>query len=123
MKRATRASAIAGFTIIEVMVAIVVLTVVAVSLGLVIERTTAVTRRSRLELGATTFLLAESARLRQIPWDSLTSDSLGRGDSVASWTVTDSAAVRRIVLVTAHTSPTGSLVARDSVLIVRRRTP
>lgn len=122
MKRA-RTSGTAGFTIIEVMVAIVVLTVVSVSLGLVIERAAAVTRRSRLELAAATFLLAEAARLRESPWASLTSGSVARGDSVATWTVSDSGAVRRIVLVTAQTSATGSQVAQDSVLIVRRRSP
>ena len=120
MNRARRVDTVMGFTVIEVMIAVVVLTVVAVSLGMITRQVTAVMGRSRLELGAAAFLMTEAARLRETPWDSLTNGSRTRGDSVATWTVSDSAGVRRILLVTGYT---GTLIAVDSALIVRRRSP
>lgn len=123
MRHTGRVDKAAGFTIIELMVALVVLTVIATSLGLAIQQVTSVIRRSRLELGAAAFLVTEVSQLRETPWDELASGSRTRGDSVATWTVSDSGGARRILLVTGHTSATGTMVALDSTLVVRLRSP
>lgn len=123
MRSTRRADTVAGFTIIELMIALAVLTVLASSLGIAIQQVTGVTRRARLELGAAAFLVAEVSHLRETPWDELASGSRTRGDSVATWTVSDSEGAKRILLVTGHTSATGTMVAVDSTLVVRLRSP
>lgn len=114
----------AGFTIIEMMIAVVVLTVVAMSVGRVTQQAAEISRRARLELGASALLTTEATRLRRIPWGSLANGSRTRGDSVATWTVTDSADIRKVLLVTGYTPrSTETFVVLDSVLIVRWRSP
>lgn len=124
MTRARRGRAGGGFTTVEVMIALAVLAVVAASLGRVASQVTHVVRRSRLELGAAHFLMAEAVRLRETPFAALSSGSRTQADSVATWTVSDSGGVRLVFLVTGYNSrTTGKLVALDSALIVRRSLP
>lgn len=124
MIRVHRARTLPGFTVIEVMVAVIVLTIIAAALGRVTRQVGAVSRRAQRELGATAFLMTEAARLRGAPWNELTDGSHTRGDSVASWTVSTAGHVRRIVLITGYTSRvTGSFVAWDTAIVVRRSPP
>lgn len=107
-----------GFTLIEIIVALVFLSVVAISLGAAAQQATRTLRRSRLELQAARFLDAEVERLRILDYDSLVDGALTRGAGSATWTVADSGTFRRVMLETRYGSPgVGSLV--DSVTLFR----
>lgn len=124
MMRSRRARIAPAFTVIEVMIAVIVLTIIAAALGRVARQAGAVSHRARRELAATGFLMTEAARLRVTPWNELADGTHARGDSVAAWTVSTSGHVRRVQLVTGYASPvTGSFVAWDTVVIVRRSPP
>lgn len=110
----------AGFTIIEILVALVFLTVVAIALASAIEQATRTVRHSRVELDAGLFLETEAERLRAMPYDSLTAGSRSLGLGTANWTVSDSAGSRRIVLVTRY-GDAGSRQVWDTVSMVRLR--
>ena len=107
-----------GFTLIEVLVALVFLTVVAVSIGGAMQNAIRNVRRSRMELNAAVFLEAEVERLRTMAFDSLVAGHRSRGPGIATWTVADSARFRQISLETRYGSPAGGWVV-DSVTIFR----
>lgn len=109
-----------GFTLIEIMVALVFLSVVAISLGTAAQQATRTLRRSRLELRAALFLDAEVERLRILDYDSLVDGVRTRGEGTATWNVTDSTTFRRVLLETRYGSPAAGLVV-DSVTLFRTR--
>lgn len=115
-----RAAVLGGFTIIEVLVAVVFLTVVAVSLGAVTQQAARTIRRSRTELSAAGFLEAEVERLRVLDYDSVVSGKASRGRGLAIWTVEDSVTFRRVLLETRYGSPASGLVV-DTVTLFRVR--
>ncbi len=113
-------SARSGFTLIEIIVALVFLSVVAIALGGATQQATRTLRRSRAELGAARFLDAEVERLRILDYDSLADGARTRGRGIATWTVTDSLTFRQVLVETRYGSPaTGLLV--DSVTLFRTR--
>lgn len=118
MKGARPALSDAGFTLVEVLVALVILTVVAVSLGGAMETAIRNVRLSRMELNAAHFLESEVERLRTISYDSLSDGRRTRGPGVAEWTVADSTRFRLVLLETRYGSPAGGW-AVDSVTIFR----
>lgn len=109
-----------GFTIIEVLVSVVFLTVIAVSLGTVTQQAARTIRRSRVELQAAEFLESQVEQLRFLAYDSLEAGTTSRGRGVATWTVEDSVTFRRILLETRFGSPATGLVV-DSVTVFRVR--
>lgn len=113
-----RSSRARGFTLVEVLVALVFLTVVAVSIGGAMQNAIRNVRRSRMELNAAVFLEAEVERLRTIAFDSLVAGHRAQGPGIATWTVADSARFRQISLETRYGSPAGGWVV-DSVTIFR----
>ncbi|GMV05959.1 MAG: hypothetical protein AMXMBFR53_22360 [Gemmatimonadota bacterium] len=119
-RRTRRASDRGGFTVVEVLVAVVFLTVVAVSLGAVTQQAARTVRRSRVELGAAEFLEAQVERLRILDYDSVVPGTFARGRGIATWTVEDSTTFRRVLLETRFGSPATGLVV-DSVTLFRVR--
>lgn len=118
MTRAPRGREPGGFTLVEVIVALVFLTVVAVSIGGAMQRATATIRRSRLELNAAVFLESEVERLRTQAYDSVRSGTHAHGPGIAAWTVADSTRFRQVLLVSRYGSPARGWVV-DSVTIFR----
>ena len=113
-------SARSGFTLIEIIVALVFLSVVAIALGGATQQATRILRRSHTELQAARFLDAEVERLRILDYDSLADGARTRGRGIATWTVTDSLRFRQVLVETRYGSPaTGLLV--DSVTLFRTR--
>lgn len=107
-----------GFTLVEVLVTLVFLTVVGVSFNAASHHATRILQRSRLELNAARFLEEEVERLRLIPYGSLRDSTRSAGRGIATWTVADSGQFKEILLETRFGSPaTGLLV--DSVAIYR----
>lgn len=96
-----------GFTLIEVLIALVLMTVVAVALVGVTQFAGGFMDRSRAELAATEFIQMEMERFRALPWDSVVSGEHLRGRGRALWTVTDSASFRQLILVTEYRSHRG----------------
>jgi type II secretory pathway pseudopilin PulG len=109
-----------GFTLIEIIVALVFLSVVAIALGGAAQQATRTLHRSRLELRAARFLDAEVERLRILDYDSLLAGTHTRGPGTATWTVTDSGTFRRVLLETRYGSPDMVLLV-DSVTLFRTR--
>ena len=107
-----------GFTLVEILVAMVILTVVAVSFGATTQHATRIVTRSRTELAAQQFLEVEAERLRLLAFDSLVDGSRARGRGIATWWVQDSTAFRQVLLETRYGSPATGLVV-DSVVIFR----
>ena len=108
----------AGFTLIEVLVALVFLTLVATALGAASQQAARTLRRSRVELDAARVLEDESERLRYLSFDSLVGGTRTHGRGIATWTVADSGAFRQVLLVTRYGSPASGL-AVDSVTLLR----
>lgn len=115
-----RASAAEGFTLVEILVALVFLTLVAVSYGATTQWSSRVMSRSRAELDAQQFLEVETERLRLLAWDSLVDGTRSRGRGIATWSVVDSTSFRQVLLETRYGSPASGLVV-DSVMIFRTR--
>ncbi len=107
-----------GFTLIEVLVALLFLTVVGVSLGAASQHAARTLRRSRTELEAAHFLEGEAERLRYLAYDSLQNGTRASGRGIATWTVQDSTTFRQVLLVTRYGSPVSGLVI-DSVTLFR----
>lgn len=107
-----------GFTLIEVLVTLVFLTVVGVAFSSASQHATRILQRSRLELNASLFLETEVARLRLLAYESLVDGSRADGRGIASWTVADSAAFKEIMLEVRYGSPARGLLI-DSVTIYR----
>lgn len=109
-----------GFTLPEILVALVFLTLVAVSFATTTQYAGRIVNRSRLELAAGQFLQVETERLRVVAYDSLRDGSRARGRGIATWSVQDSSSFRQVTLETRYGSPaTGLLV--DSIVLFRTR--
>ncbi|MGH7545943.1 MAG: prepilin-type N-terminal cleavage/methylation domain-containing protein [Gemmatimonadota bacterium] len=107
-----------GFTIVEVVVAIVLLSVVVLSLSAAALYTARALRAASDELRAAEFLQVEMERLLALPYDALASGSRSRPEGTAAWTVVDSVAYRQITLVT-HYAPTPAISEWDTVSAYR----
>jgi len=109
-----------GFTLAEVLVALVFLTLVSISFAATTQQAARIITRSRTELAAQQFLEAETERLRVLAYDSLRDGSNTRGRGIVTWWVQDSTTFRQVLLETRFGSPaTGLLV--DSVVLFRTR--
>lgn len=113
-------SRVNGFTLVEVLVTLVFLTVVGVAFSSASHHATKILQRSRLELNASRFLENQVARLRLLTYESLVDGTRTDGRGIANWTVADSAAFKEIMLETRYGSPARGLVV-DSVTIYRVR--
>jgi len=109
-----------GFTLIEVLVTIVVLSVVGVALAATMQYATRTLRRSRDELAAAAFLRSTVEHVRLVPYDSVVDGSRGEGRGTAVWTVQDSATFRQVLVVTRYGSPAHGQIV-DSVSLFRSR--
>jgi Tfp pilus assembly protein PilV len=107
-----------GISIVELMVAVVLLAVVVVSLaasGMYSQRTLA---RSRVQLEAAEFLQSEVERLLAVPYDSLRNGSRETEVAASSWTIDERYSHRRILLVT-HYAPTEAISVWDTIVAYR----
>lgn len=103
---------------VELLVAVVLLTVIALSLSSSALYSSRLLERSRAELHAAEMKSSELERLRALPWDSLSDGARSLPEGSASWQVEDSASYRRILLTIEYTgSPRHTL--RDSVVAYR----
>lgn len=107
-----------GFTIPEILVALVLLTVVAVSLAATTQYAARIVNRSSMELAAQQFLEGESERLRLTPYDSLRDGRRSEGRGIATWRVQDSTTFRQVLLETRFGTPAQGLLV-DSVILFR----
>ncbi len=108
----------AGFTIIEVLVTLVVLTVVGVSLAGANQYAARILQRSRMELNAARFTETEAERLRLTTYASLATGQRTEGRGIARWTVVDLTTYRQVTLVTVYGSGAIGFVT-DSLTIYR----
>ena len=116
----SRASDRRGFTLIEILIALVLMTVVAVTLVGVTQFAGGFMDRSRAELAATEFIQLEMERFRALPWDSLVSGEHLRNRGRAQWAVSDSGSFRQLILVTEYRSHRGLRVV-DTLVGYRLR--
>jgi prepilin-type N-terminal cleavage/methylation domain-containing protein len=107
-----------GFTMVEVIVTLLLLTVVAVSLVGANQHVARVLQRSRLELNAARFLEAEVERLRLTPYASVQDGQRTDGRGIVTWTVLDSTSFRQVVVRTRYGSAASGFVS-DSLTIYR----
>ena len=105
---------------IEVVVALLFMTVIALSFSATTQFSARLLARSQIELGAAQFLEAEAERLRALSFDSLSSGSRSNGMGQASWDVVDSTTFVQIVLSTEYGLASLGTVA-DSITIYRLR--
>lgn len=107
-----------GFTLVELIVAVVLLLVVAVSLLGMSRVTTLSLQRATLELRAAQLVQDEVHRLRTLPLASLADGTATRPGGRSTWVVTDSGAYLRVELEVATTPLAGrSLV--DTLYLYR----
>lgn len=110
----------AGFTLIEIVITILFLSVIALSFASSMQFSARLLGRSQIELQAAQFLESEAERLRSLSLDSLVTGSRSEGWGQASWQVVDSTTFVQIILTTQYgTDATGTVA--DSVTIVRLR--
>lgn len=109
----------AGFTLVEVIVALFFLTLVVISLGSATEYANRVVQRSRSELAAQRFMELEAERLRLLDYAALEDGERTRGRGIATWRVVDSTTFRQILLETRWGSPGRGFVV-DTIVIFRR---
>jgi len=109
-----------GFTLIEVIVSIVVLTVGVLGLVGSSRVAAASVRRATLELRVAELIQADVERLRTLPLDSLRDGQATRRAGDASWIVTDSISYIRIELAVT-TRPEAGLTLSDTVFVYRPR--
>jgi prepilin-type N-terminal cleavage/methylation domain-containing protein len=110
----------AGFTIVELLIAVVLLTVVAISLVGTSQYVSRTLARSTAELRAGQALQVEMERLMSLPYDSLATGSGTHPLGSSSWTVSDSVTYKEIFLITEYQSPNG-IVLWDTVSAFRLR--
>ncbi len=115
----TRARA-GGFTLIEVLVAIVILSVGAMAWVGTSRVASASMRAATLELRAAQLVQEEVERLRTAPLDSVRTGSATRQAGDVAWTVEDSVAYLRVQLVV-RTRPERGRVLSDTVWVYRAR--
>lgn len=107
-----------GFTVVELIVAVVLLSVVVLALSASALYTARALRQSSEHLRASELLQGELERLLSLPYDSLVSGSRTLPQGTAAWTVVDSVTYRRILLVT-HYAPTAAFSVWDTVAAYR----
>ncbi|MGB1657460.1 MAG: type IV pilus modification PilV family protein [Longimicrobiales bacterium] len=109
-----------GFTIVEVVIALLFMTVVALSFAASNQFSARLQGRSEIELRAAQHLEAEVERLRALSLDSLSTGSRSSGLGQASWDVVDSTTFVQIILATEYGNASMGTVL-DSVTIYRLR--
>ena len=109
-----------GFTLVEVLVSVFVLTVGILAL-VSTSRVAAVSlRRATLELRAAELIQEDVERLRTLPFDSLRDGQATRGAGDTRWTVTDSVSYLRVEL-EVTTRPEAGVALTDTVFVYRSR--
>ena len=109
-----------GFTLIEILVAIVILSIGAMAWVGTGRVASASMRAATLELRAAELIQEEVERLRTTPLDSLRAGSATRPAGDALWTVEDSVAYLRVQLVV-RTRPERGRILSDTVWVYRPR--
>jgi prepilin-type N-terminal cleavage/methylation domain-containing protein len=109
-----------GFTLVEVLVAIVILSIGALSLVGTSRVASASVRQAVLELRAAQLIQEQVERLRTLPLDSLRDGSAARPAGDALWTVADSATYRRVQLVV-RARPEAGRSLTDTLYVYRAR--
>lgn len=109
-----------GFTLVEVVVAIFILSVGALALVGTGRVASASIRQATLELRAAQLIQEELERLHALPLDSLRDGVASRPAGGALWTVQDSGAYLRVELVVAARPEAGRTLA-DTVYLYRPR--
>jgi Tfp pilus assembly protein PilV len=109
-----------GFTVVEVIVAVVLLSVVALSLAGFTLYASRALRTSSAHLRAAEFAQAELERLLTVPYDALASGTRSTAQGRATWTVEDSVTYRRIRLVTEY-APTPAVSVWDTLVAYRTK--
>jgi prepilin-type N-terminal cleavage/methylation domain-containing protein len=109
-----------GFTLIEVLVAIVILLIGVLSLIGSSRIAAASVRRSTVELRAVQLLHDEVERLSTIPLDSLVDGTSTRPGGTSSWVVVDSVTFLRVELAIT-TAPLAGTSLQDTVFLYRSR--
>lgn len=109
-----------GFTLLEVLIALVVLSVGALALVGTGRVSATSIRRATLELRAAQLLQEEAERLRALPVDSLRSGLALRAAGEVEWSVADSGAYLRVELVVRARPEAGSTLA-DTAWVYRAR--
>lgn len=109
-----------GFTLVEVIVAIVILSLGAMAWVGTSRVAAASMRAAALELRAAQLLQEQVERLRTVPVDSVRSGSATRAAGEALWTVADSGSYLRVELVV-RARPEGGRTFADTVWVYRAR--
>jgi len=109
-----------GFTLVEVLVAIVILSVGAMAWVGTGRVASASMRAATLELRAAQLIQEEVERLRTMPFDSVRDGSAARPAGDAVWTVTDSVSYLRVELVVRTRAERGRILS-DTVWVYRAR--
>jgi prepilin-type N-terminal cleavage/methylation domain-containing protein len=110
----------AGFTLIEVLVAIVILVVGALALVGSGRVATASVQRATLELRVAQLIQEEVERLRTLPLVSLTDGSATYAAGSTQWVVTDSISYLRVEL-SVQARPEAGVTLGDTVFVYRPR--
>lgn len=109
-----------GFTLIEVIVAIMVLTIGVLALVGSSRVAAASLQRATLELRVAELIQEDVERLRTLPFDSLVDGQATRLAGDSRWLVTDSGSYLRIEL-SVTTRPEAGLSLADTVFLYRAR--
>ena len=109
-----------GFTLVEVLVAIVILSLGAMAWVGTGRVAAASMRAAALELRAAQLIQEEVERLRTLPLDSVRSGSVSRPAGDALWTVADSGSYLRVELVVSSRPEAGRSLT-DTVWVYRAR--
>lgn len=107
-----------GFTLAELIVAVVVLSMIAMSLVSGMRIVTASLTRATLELRATQLIEDEVHRLRTAPVASLADGTATRPGGTSAWTVTDSGSYLRVEL-EVTTKPLAGASIIDTLYVYR----
>ncbi len=111
---------IGGFTLVEVLVAIVILSMGILALLGSTRVSIASARSATLELRVAHLIQEEVERLRALPVDSLRDGSATRPDGSARWIVTDSTSYVRVELVVDALPASGATLG-DTLYLYRPR--
>ena len=109
-----------GFTLIEVLVAIVILSVGAMAWVGTSRVASASAREAALEIRVAQLIQEQAERLRALPVDSVRDGSASSSAGDALWTVADSGSYVRVQLVVRARPEVGHTLA-DTVFVYRAR--